>query len=348
MALACGGTANDTLGSSDGGLVGDVSNETGQDSGPSAHEAGTDSGPPIVKIGGRNFVARKLYLGDTDRSGVSGVTAWKAYGANVDGKVTTAASSDVCTLQPGAAKSAQADGNDGSDNSFGENILPTILNVFGAKFSTQLNAGIEGGGSTFMLDLTGLTDDTAQTLSPVSAQLFSGASIGTPTWNATSGEWGAYKSSLVGGSLSSGAITKFPTASISAGTWTTGTSGDLPFNISLGTATLALVVHHAVISFAHSSANSATLGNVSGVLTTDEFITAFKKIAGNLSIELCSGSTFDSIVAQFREASDILADGTNTTGVTCDGISIGFGFDATETLPPDVALGDPSSPDLCE
>lgn len=347
FAAACGGNDSATLGSSDGGSAGDVSNGTGRDSGPSTKDAAVDSGPQIVKIGGRNFAARKLYLGDTDRSGVASATAWKAYGANIDGKVTTSASTDACTLFTGASKVAQTDGDDGNDNSFGENILPIILSIFGADFSTQLNGAIESGASTFMLDLNGLTDDASQTLSPVSASLFSGVSIGTSTWT-TTGEWGAYKSTLVGGSLSSGAITKFPTAAISAGTWSSGSTGDLPLNISLGTATLALVVHHAVISFSHSSANSATLGNVSGVLSTSEFVAAFKKVAGNLSTSLCSGSALDAISAQFEQASDILQDGTNVMGTPCDGISIGFGFDATEVPPPDVALGDPSSPDLCE
>jgi hypothetical protein len=349
FAVACGGSDASIGNGSDSGS-GDVSNGTGRDSSPSTTEAGQDSGPQIVKIGGRNFAARKLYLGDTDRNGVESTTAWEAYGANIDGKVTTPASTDVCTLSPGASKSTvYQDGNDGIDNSFGENIIPIILSVAGADFSTQLNGAIEAGASTFMLDLTGLTDDATQTLSPVSAQLFSGVSIGTPTWNATSGEWGAYKSSLVGGSLSSGAISKFPTASISAGTWTSGAAdGSLPLNIPLGTGTLTLIVHHAVVSFSHSSANSATLGNVSGVLNTAEFIAAFQKVASSISTSLCDGAAFADIAAQLQAASDILSDGTNTSGVPCDGISIGFGFDASETLPPDVALGDPAVVDLCE
>jgi hypothetical protein len=343
---ACGGT-DSGIGASDGGSSGDVSNGSGRDSGPSTKDSAADTGPQIVKIGGRNFAARKLYLGDSDRSGVQSPTAWEAYGANIDGKVTTSESTDVCTLAAGASTSAQVDGNDGIDNSFGENIIPLILSVAGSDFATSLNSGIEAGAATFMLDLSGLTDDPAQTLSPVSAQLFSGVSIGTPTWT-LSGEWGAYQGSLVGGSLASGALTKFPTAAISSGTWSSGTSGDLPLNLPLGSGTLALVVHHAVISFAHSSANSATLGNVSGVLATDELIAAFQKAAASISLSLCDGSAFASIAAQLEAASDILKDGTNTSGVSCDGISIGFGFDATEVSPPDIALGDPSSPNLCE
>ncbi len=343
---ACGGT-DSGIGVSDGGSTGDVSNGSGRDSGPSTRDAAADSGPQIVKIGGRNFAARKLYLGDSDRSGVQSPTAWEAYGANIDAKVTTSESVDVCTLAAGASTAAQIDGNDGIDNSFGENIIPLILSVAGNDFATTMNSGIESGAPTFMLDLSGLTDDAAQTSSPVSAQLFSGVSIGTPTWTLT-GEWGAYQGSLVGGSLSSGALTKFPTAAISSGAWSSGTSGDLPLKLPFGGGTLALVVHHAVISFAHSSANSATLGNVSGVLATDEVIAAFQKAAVSMSLSFCDGSNFAGVAAQLQQASDILKDGTNTSGVSCDGISIGFGFDATEVSPPDIALGDPSSPDLCE
>ena len=347
FAAACGGSTDNALGgSSDGGLVGDGSNGRRDGAASTSDGGGKDGGAEIVEIGGRNFVARKLYLGDSDRSGVQGSTAWEAYGANVDGLVTTADSTGVCALSVGATKSTQADGNDGIDNSFGANIVPIILAVAGSDFATKLNAGIEQGGSTFMLDFTGLTDDPAQTLSPLSAQLFGGAHFGTPSWTTTD-RWSVYKSTLIGGSLATGAKTKFATAAISSGTWASGSGGDLPLSVSLGTATLALVIHHAVISFAHSSANQATLGNVSGVLTTSEFIAAFRSVAGTLSTQLCTGSSFDDIAAQFQAASDIMHDGTNTAAAACDAISIGIGFDATETAPPDTAIDLPVSPDPC-
>lgn len=36
------------------------------------------------------------------------------------------------------------------------------------------------------------------------------------------------------------------------------------------------------------------------------------------------------MLQQIRAASDIMNDGTQTAGATCDGISVGLGFDAVE------------------
>lgn len=52
--------------------------------------------------------------------------AWKQIGFNLDGKVTTATSTDVCELMAGAEPATQDDGHDGIDNSFGENICPIL------------------------------------------------------------------------------------------------------------------------------------------------------------------------------------------------------------------------------
>jgi hypothetical protein len=66
--------------------------------------------------------------------------AWKQMGFNLDGKVTTATSTDVCQLVAGAEPAEQDDGQDGIDNSFGENICP-ILNTLDmpAQCSTGLS-----------------------------------------------------------------------------------------------------------------------------------------------------------------------------------------------------------------
>ncbi|MFI5302793.1 MAG: hypothetical protein ACHREM_32285 [Polyangiales bacterium] len=61
------------------------------------------------------------------------------------------------------------------------------------------------------------------------------------------------------------------------------------------------------------------------------------------STSLCQGSAFDSVAQQFRQANDILLDGTNVAGAPCTGISLGVGFEAkrvqlgsvvTPTAPP--------------
>lgn len=70
-------------------------------------------------------------------------------------------------------------------------------------------------------------------------------------------------------------------------------------------------------------------------------------MAGSLNPSLCPPSaTFESIAQQIRQASDILADGTQDPGVTCNGISIGLGFEA-EAATLGVVFDAPVPPDPC-
>ena len=88
------------------------------------------------------FAISKLYLGDTDRAGVKSAAAWKSFGFNLDNKVSTESSTDLCKPRAGGKKSAvYPDGNHGIDNSFGKNILPIITGV-AADASTAVNEGI--------------------------------------------------------------------------------------------------------------------------------------------------------------------------------------------------------------
>ncbi|MCA9643092.1 MAG: hypothetical protein KC492_20480, partial [Myxococcales bacterium] len=112
--------------------------------------------------------------------------------------------------------------------------------------------------------------------------------------------------------------------------------------ISIQGFTLNLVITNAVITANISDQSNVTGGIIAGVLDTDGLIDELRKVAGAVDPSLCSGSTFDSIATQIRAASDIMKDGTNGPGATCNGISIGLGFDAKPVQLGPVA--DPSMP----
>lgn len=352
---ACGGSQAASEGF-DGGQ--DATNEAGDAIGDAtsadaadASDASSASDAPSKQppLPGSNFALHTWYLGDTDRDGGADQNAWKQYGTNVDGKTTTAASTDVCTLYAGAPKSAQVDGDSGIDNSWGENILPIILTTTGANFSAQYNAAVSSGSFTEMIDVTGLTSDPTQS-GAAPGQGFVGAQFpGTPTWTMAD-DWPVVPDWLNDGkTLASGSRIAFAQAVIASGTWTSGAPTDLPFHVQMGTGyPLDFIVHHAVVRFVHSSATKATEGIISGIVYTDEVIAAFQRVAGSISMSLCSGSAFDSIAQQIRQAQDILQNGTNDPGVPCDAISFGIGFDADQLGPvQSVAPEQPPLPDPC-
>ncbi|HEY2364849.1 MAG TPA: hypothetical protein VGH87_00640 [Polyangiaceae bacterium] len=282
---------------------------------------GPDVAPDTTTSAGSTFAVRRVYLGESDRTtGTPSATAWESYGRNIDGLVTTAVSTDVCTLAAGAVKADQIDGNNGIDNAWGSTLLPVFQTAASLQTpSIEATASIDGGQTTLLVSVSGLTDDPAQTATGLKAHVVAGGTYnGTPAFDATT-SWPA---------LANATAVDFD-ASITNGVFTTA-PGNAPLAVAIPIASIVIVVliHDPVISFTHTDHASATNGTIAGVLDTNEFIAAFDAIAGELSASLC-GSAKTGIDDQFRQASDILVDGTNQSGTPCTGISIGIDFDAT-------------------
>ena len=98
------------------------------------------------------FAARKVFLGETDRTGAASNTAWKDFGRNIDGLVTTKTDTNVCQRQAGADSAKQEDGTGGIDNAFGRTIIPFITGLTPTP-SKSTNDAIEAGARTLMLQL---------------------------------------------------------------------------------------------------------------------------------------------------------------------------------------------------
>ncbi len=300
-----------------------------------ASDSGATDAPvqPFV-VPGTNFAFRHYYLGDTDRNGVTSGTAWMQFGVNVDGKVTTAASTDVCTLMAGASHQVQVDGDGGIDNSWGANIVP-IFQTLDSSFSQLYNAAVSAGTFTSMIDLVGLTADAgaAGQSGAVAAWGFEGASFpGAPTWT-TADDWPVYPDWLVDGGLAGGSRIAFPAGSIDAGAWSSGTPTDFPILLAFGFQGAEVVIHHASIAFVHATPSTTAGGVVGGVLNTQEFLNSMQASASWGNMSLACGSAWSSISQQILQAQDILVDGTDTLGQPCNAISIGLGFDGVQIGP---------------
>jgi hypothetical protein len=306
-----------------------------------------DAAPEATVFPGTNFAFRRYYLGDMDRTGTTNPSAWKTFGTDIDGKTTTATSTDVCTLAAGAPKQAQVDGFGGIDNSWGENVLPLFIALFGSNFSTLYNNAVDAGSFTNMIDVTGLTSSPTQS-GPAPGWGFAGANMGfSPTWTVAD-DWPVYEDWLNDGGLASGSRIAFPQGSLDGGLWTSNSTTDLPFQLGYAGVGITLVVHHASVSFVHATPTTAAGGIVSGILYTQEFLTQLQDAAGWISSSLCSGSAFDSIAQQILQDQDIMHDGTNAPGQACDAISIGLGFDGVQIGPVrDVAFPQGQLPNIC-
>jgi hypothetical protein len=278
------------------------------------------------------FAISKLYMGDTDRDGTpDAANGWKQYGFDIDGKISTATSTDLCKpVDDAAPTNVYPDGYGGIDNAFGKNTLPMLLGV-DSLYSSEQNDQILEGKSTMLLDLENLGGGTVY--DPLVSRIYTGGDLGSPPLFDGSDAWPVDPSSLTDPADITSAKVTITNSYVIGDTWVGQVSGGFPLTLRLTGLPIQMVIQNAVIAMQlDASHTSATGGTISGVIATDAFVSAVKEAAGLFDPSLCSGSTIDSILEQVAQASDILQDGTQDPTKPCDGISIGLGFDASQVL----------------
>ena len=346
LVFACGGSTTDV---GDAGDAGKDVKDAGNPDAPGQPPPPQDGGPPSTDT--MTFAVQTVYLGESDRNGVTSSLAWKNYGFNLDGLVTDKSSTDVCTLYAGSPKTNQTDGTNGVDNSWGETLLPILETAAGLPNPSQtVTQTIASGAFTFQIQVTGLSNDPKQTANGLTAQIFlSGPYNGTPAFDSST-DWPVLSTSLKdGATIAGGALAHFDAAYVSNGTFVSGKGTDpLPLALDVQGVAVTFDVHDAILTFDHTSATGITNGTIAGTLDTQEFVTTMKQVAPQFSPTLC-GSAFDGVAQQIEQSSDILDDGTNQSGTPCTAISIGIGFDAALVAnPSEVALPPSPPPDPCQ
>ncbi len=327
------------------GLMQACSSNTGTaDAGASsstAHWPERPSGPTVTGTEVHNYALRKLYLGDN--------STWKKYGFDLDNKKSTKDSTDVCKPAAGAPKTNQEDGDNGVDNSFGRNVMPIVSNLRSSA-QTEVNAALEDGKFTIMVVTKGWTpSDSAFTGTGVSAKLYAGGKFSDtvkPTWT-TADDWPVTPSLLTDPTNVDSAKIVLSEAYAVKGTFVSGSPTKVSVSLSFGGTDLALDIEQAIITM-DIKGTSATNGRIAGVINAAKLIDGLRQLGGRFSKSLCTGSTFDSIADQIRQAADMMVGGTNAAGADCDAISVGLAFEATEIgAPKRVAAPAATEPDPC-
>ena len=336
VALGCGG-GGETVGT--GGSGGkEMSTASASASSSSSSSATSSSTGGLTCMSGEATVlaGTKLFFGE----GNSG--QWKKVGTNIDGLVSTAASKDVCKPNADAAViTPYPDGDMGIDNSFGKNLLPQIISLY-PTWVTDINNGIKNGAFTVLLKLECLPP--MGDVPEFTTKLFGGTKLGSvPKFDGTE-KW-PVAPELLGNPMDPDSSTiVFKKSSV------TGTAYDsvknetfiltVPVMSQSGSTSIKLTLYaaHTTMNLA-ADRKSATTGMISGVLNTEEFVAEIKKV-GHL-LKLCDGPLFGNLLTQVRQASDIMADGSQDPDKICDGISMGLGFEMKEVLLGDVGPATP-------
>ncbi len=323
---------------------------------PDKPDAGPGNGP------GAAYAFSRILIGDTTHDGTPSPTAWRDYGYDIDGVVSTPSTPGHCQPQDGATLSnIGTDGTKGIDNSFGANILPIIIGL-ASNATEQLDEDLQEGKFTFILDIHGLGSNPSYTM--LETAFLVGTDLGgPPAWNG-SDLWPVacegLETCLPTGTpdLSTNTSKHYLTESyVNDGTYVSGKPGDIDLLTMLHSHGQELLlflpskIHRTVITAELAPGSptpaGAAHGILSGVLDTEEYIDDLRSTAGLISTSLCSGPTWDSVAAQLRAASDIMNDGTQDPNQVCNGISIGLGFDAKPVQIGPVQDEQPVPPDPC-
>jgi hypothetical protein len=268
------------------------------------------------------FAVNQLYFGEGNNG------EWKKFGFNLDGKISTAASTDLCALNDGAMASVPyPDGDNGIDNSFGKNLLPLILGL-DSTWPTDVNNSIQQGFFTALLEIECMPPKGDA--SGLTTKLFAGTSLGmTPKWDGTD-MWPVEPDLLNDPKDPQSSSLVFPQCSVTGTTFNASKNVTIVLTIPVtfnGVSTsIKLTLYAAQLTMTLAAdRKSATGGMIGGVLNTEEFVGEVKKIGYLLN--LCTDPLLANLETMVRQASDILTDATQDPTKTCDGISVGFGFD---------------------
>ena len=315
---------------------------------PGATPPDDPGSPPAGGTDVTTIAVRKLFLGDTDKEGTQSATAWKQFGYNLDGIISSKTGSNHCQPVQGAnPANVKTDGDDGIDNSFGSNLIPIITSV-AADASSGINMSLENGEFSIIMHMKNLEDQATQT--GIDTALYAGSMLmAPPNWDGAD-IWPVTFEFLNNGDINSPKVT-FPTAYMVDGTWVSGSKGNLDLTVAVQGFELTLNIKNAIITMDLTGVGStatAVNGTIAGLLETADFVEQLREIAGTLDVSLCEGSTFESIAQQIRAASDIMRDGTNgNPDDTCDAISVGLGFEAQAIVLGGVADPVPPGTDPC-
>jgi hypothetical protein len=297
-------------------------------------DAGTlASPPPAGPVQAPNgsttvtFAVTKLYIGDTDPGGTPDVlNGWKHFGYNIDGVAPNNLAGFCKPLFNACPGQVHAEGINGIENSFGHNILPLLLGI-NPQLSATINQDIALGGFSLLFSLDKL--GTSSSANPVASVYAAAGSLGTvPLFDGTD-VWPVIQGTGV----------NFPQAYLVNDTWVSGPPTTIGISLPIMGFALALHLNHAVFTMNLDATHQTVKGGIlSGVVPTADLENQVAMIAGSFDPTLCSGPTIQAILQQIAAASDILQDGTQDPTKSCDGISVGLGFDAVvDQLGPTIA-----------
>ncbi|MEO7095786.1 MAG: hypothetical protein ABI175_21180 [Polyangiales bacterium] len=291
------------------------------------------------------FEVKHFYLGSQNHAGANDKDGWREWGYDLDRVCTGLKESreniGTCRRVDGANQDDLIDGDLCRDNNFGSKIIPLIL-LSNPSFEETTNGGILKGSGTWVFELEDVDDGPNDPYAP--GKLYRAAALKDVTARLAldgSDVREVTRDSVVGGDVEKATVT-FALGYIRDNVWVSGDPRAFDVLVPIGdfSATMPLSAGLVTMKLSDDHAN-ATGGVAAGVLESDKFELLLRPVAERAGF--CPGSmlynSFLKTVSKFPDVytgSPTLQDTTQT----CDGISIGVGFDFAP-IKPVTAIVDP-------
>ena len=226
---------------------------------------------------------------------------------------------------------AYPDGDNGIDNSFGANLVPTIIGLY-PTWPTDANNNIKNGVFNALMKLYCLPD--MGDAPSIQTKVFGTTPLATmPAAFDGTDQFPVQPELLADPTDPESSTIIFPASSVMNGVFDSGTNQTFVLTIPMASTSrstsVKLTIHAAHVTMTLAADHkTATKGIIGGVLNTEEFVAEVQKVG--YVFGLCGSALFDGVITTVRQASDIMTDGTQDPTKTCDGISIGLGFEMAQ------------------
>jgi hypothetical protein len=320
-----------------------------------------DSGPPPWRVplrpagerkasGGKTIwlAVRTYHLGIFDPAGGPADDAWKQWGYDLDevctGPRESTENTGTCIRPMTANQDSLIDGLRCRDNNFGRHIGGMVRTAM-PDAEDSLNKAVDNGTSTWIFRIDDIDPTGSDPFAP--AALYRSADermTNPPKWD------GSDARAVLSDSVTDKDVMKpvltFPNAYIAGNTWVSGEPATMRLGLPIARdIIISMNLQSAVFSLElNDKRDSGRNGTAAGALAVADIEPILFPIAE--AAGFCPGSSlYDAVLKTAAKAPDVVlgAPKLQSLGVTCNGISVGVGF---EVMPvkPSTAVVDPLPP----
>lgn len=281
------------------------------------------------------FVAKRIYFGTLDHDGAATPDAWREWGYDLDDRCTTsvaAAAEGHC--KPVGDPTYLVDGLACRDNNFGARFLSLLVAGTKSNFEADTVSSLLGGSATWMMRFDDVGEGDDDPYVP-GAFYVTSATDDPPRFDGTDLR-DVLSDSVVGADLDK-PITRFPKGYLKGGVWVSGELTAATLRIPFGKRASAPLAYDAMVMTTKLSADrtKASGGVLAGALSVPAFEAFLAPIAADSKI--CPGDPlYKSIVGAIARYPDLSLGAPSLQDPTrsCDGVSMGVGFELAPVKPP--------------